>query len=162
MTLGVHFALTSDQVQGLLRARTDAKRREFVEQTEEAWEKGFVCETDKAWDAIHRCLTDGELLYENGEYPLNHCICGGRQLFRGRGSTLSFVTAEQVVDVATAMKPISRPWLWKRYQAIDPDDYEFDVSPEDFEYVWENFKDLRAFYQRAAKAGRAVLFSCDS
>src|SRR5438105_1826129 len=81
---GVHFAVTSAQAKRLLAAKSDRKLMELVEEIEEAWEEPFVVETDKAWDAIHRCLTDGSLLYVSGEYPLNRCICGGCQLFRGR------------------------------------------------------------------------------
>lgn len=74
---GVHFAVIADHARAMLAAKSDSKVMELIEQIEEAWEEPFVVETDKAWDAIHRCLTDGSLLYESGEYPLNHCICGG-------------------------------------------------------------------------------------
>jgi hypothetical protein len=29
----------------------------------------------------------------------------------------------------------------------------------DFDYTWSNFVDLQAFYERAAAAGRAVIFT---
>lgn len=112
---GVHFAVSQDQEKQLLAAKSDRKLMELVEQIEETWEKPFVMETDKAWDAIHRCLTDGSLLYVSGEYPLNHCISGGWQLFRGRGYTVSYVSAAQVKDVAAALAKIRKPWLRKRY-----------------------------------------------
>jgi hypothetical protein len=92
-----------------LAAKSDRKLMDLVEEIEEAaWEEPFVCETDKAWNAIHRCLTDGSLLYVSGEYPLNHCICGGRQLFRGRDYTVSYVSSSQVKDVAKALPNIRR------------------------------------------------------
>ena len=100
---GVHFAITSALAESLLAAKSDRKLMPLIEQIEETWEKPFVVESDKAWDAIHRCLTDGSLLYVGGEYPLNHCICGGRQLHRGRDYTVSFVTEQQVKDVAEAL-----------------------------------------------------------
>ncbi len=133
----------------------------LVEQIEAAWEKPFVVETDKAWDAIHRCLTDGSLLYVSGEDPLNHCICGGRQLHRGRNYTVSFVSIRQVKDVAEALDKITKRWMRKRYTLIDPEEYEFEWGEEDFGYVWENFLDLRRFYRKAAAAGRAVIFTVD-
>src|SRR5215468_1056619 len=100
---GVHFAVTPVQAKQLLAAKSDRRLMELVEEIEEGWEEPFVVETDKAWDAIHRCLTDGSLLYVSGEYPLNLCICGGRQLYRGRDYTVSFVSASQVKDVAAAL-----------------------------------------------------------
>src|SRR5215813_8772459 len=160
---GVHFALTPAHAKSLLAAKSDNKRMELVEEIEETWEQPFVCETDKAWDAIHRCLTDGSLLYVSGEYPLNHCVCGGRQLFRGRDYTVSFVSAAQVKDVAAALARITRAWMRKRYDLIDPEDYdEVEMGDEDFGYTWKNFLDVRRFYQKAAKARRAVIFTVDA
>jgi hypothetical protein len=157
---GVHFAVTPAQEKLLLAAKSDRKLMGLVEEIEDAWEKPFVCETDKAWDAIHRCLTDGSLLYVSGEYPLNHCICGGRQLFRGREYTVSYVSAPQVKDVASALAKITKAWMRKRYDQLDPEEYdEVEVGDEDFEYTWENFLDVRRFYKTAADACRAVIFT---
>jgi Domain of unknown function (DUF1877) len=129
---GVHFAVSPAQEKLLLAAKSDRKLMGLVEEIEEAWEKPFVCETDKAWDAIHRCLTDGSLLYVSGEYPLNHCICGGRQLFRGREYTVSYVSAPQVTDVASALTKITRAWMRKRYDQLDPEEYdEVELGDED-------------------------------
>lgn len=135
---------------------------ELVEQIEEAWDRPFLCETDKAWNAIHRCLTDGTLLYIRGEYPLNHCICGGRQLYRGRDYTVSYVTARQVKDVSAALAGITKAWMPKRYDKLNPEDYdEVDIGDEDFDYTWSNFLDLRRFYKKAAQNSRAVIFTVD-
>jgi hypothetical protein len=159
---GVHFAVTAAQAESLLATKSDRKLMAIVAQIEEAWEKPFAVETDKAWDAIHRCLTDGSLLYVSGEYPLNHCICGGQQLFRGNGDTVSFVSAEQVKDVAAALAKVTKAWMRSRYSRIDPQEYdEVEMGEEDFDYTWENFLDVRRFYKKAAKAGRAVIFTVD-
>src|SRR5215831_3961541 len=112
---GVHFAVTPTQEKRLLAAKSDRKLMGLVEEIEESWEEPFVVETDKAWDAIHRCLTNGTLLYVSGEYPLNHCICGGRQLFRGRDYTVSFVSASQVKDIANALPNVSKAWMRQHY-----------------------------------------------
>ncbi len=159
---GVHFALTPAHEKSLMAAKSDKKRMELVEEIEEAWEEPFVCETDKAWDAIHRCLTDGTLLYVSGEYPLNHCICGGKQLFRGRDYTISFVSAPQAKDVAKALPKITKAWMRQRYDKLDPEEYdEVEIGDEDFDYTWQNFLDLRRFYKKAADAKRAVIFTAD-
>lgn len=156
---GVHFAVTDEQARALLAAKSDRKLMDLVGEIEKAWDRRFLAQTDKAWDGIHRCLTDGTLLYESGEYPLNHCICGGRQLHRRGSDTVSYVTAEQVRDVAEALRKVTKGWMRKRYELIDPDDYEFDLGDEDFAYVWENLLELRRFYKKAAEAGRAVIFT---
>ncbi len=134
----------------------------WIDQIEQAWEKSFVVESDKAWDAIHRCLTDGTLLYVSGEYPLNHCICGGRQLYRGSDYTVSYVSARQVKDVAAALDNVTKAWMRRRYALLEPDDYnEVEMGEEDFRYTWENFLDIRRFYRKAAEAVRAVVFTVD-
>jgi Domain of unknown function (DUF1877) len=157
---GVHFAVTGAHDKALLAAKSDRKVMDLVEEIEEAWEEPFVKETDKAWDAIHRCLTDGTLLYVSGEYPLNHCVCGGRQLFRGRDYTVSYVSAPQVKDVAKALAKITKVWMRQRYDKIDPEEYdEGEIGDQDFDYTWENFLDLRRFYKKAAAARRAVIFT---
>ncbi|MBL8864256.1 MAG: YfbM family protein [Gemmataceae bacterium] len=161
MSLGVHFALDKEQEKALLGAKSDRKLMALIEEIEEVWDEANLVETDKAWDGIHRCLTDGELLYDNGEYPLNHAVCGGRQLHRGNDNTVAYVTAKQTRKVAEALAAITKAGMRKRYATIDPDDYEFELCDEDFEYVWSNFLDLRRFYKSAAAAGRAVIFSTD-
>ena len=159
---GVHFAVTAAQQKALLAAKSDRKLMDLVDAIEEAWEEPFVVETDKAWNAIHRCLTDGTLLYVSGEYPLNHCVCGGRQLFRGRDYAVSFVAAPQVKDVAKALAKITKAWMRQRYDKLDPEEYdEVEIGDEDFDYTWENFLDLRRFYKKAAEAGRGVIFTAD-
>jgi hypothetical protein len=159
---GVHFAVTAAQAQALLAAKSDRKLMRLIDEIEEAWEEPFVVESDKAWDAIHRCLTDGTLLYVSGDYPLNLCICGGRQLHQGRDYTVSFVSAQQVKDVAKALAKINKGWMRKRYFLIDPAEYdEVEIGEEDFSYTWENFLDIRRFYKKAAEADRAVVFTVD-
>ncbi len=160
---GVHFAVTPDQEKQLLAAKSDRKLMELVGEIEDTWERPFVCETDKAWNAIHRCLTDGTLLCVSGEYPLNHCICGGRQLIRGRNYTVSYVAPARVKDVASALAKLAKAWMRRRYDQLDPEEYdEVEIGDEDFDYTWESVLDLRRFYKMAAEADRAVIFTVAS
>ena len=159
---GVHFAITPSQEKALLAAISDSKRIKLVEEIEEIWEEPFVCETDKAWDAIHRCLTDGTLLYVSGEYPLNHVVCGGRQLYRRRDFTISYVSPLQVREVVEALPKITKAWMHQRYNKLDPKEYnEVEMGDEDFDYTWQCFLELRRFYKKAASAKRAVIFTAD-
>jgi Domain of unknown function (DUF1877) len=159
---GVHFAITSDQQTSLLAASNDAKLMEVIEQIEEAWDKDYLAESDKAWDAIHRCLTDGTLLYENGEYPLNHVICGGRQLHQGEDYVVSLVTPEQVRDVSAGMAPLTEDWMRERYfSLLRSDGYDGEIGDEDFRYTWTWFESVRDLYRKAAASGRAVIFTVD-
>lgn len=155
--LGVHFAVTAEQEKALLSADGD-EVGELLEDLEETWDDDALkVDTDKAWDAIHRCLTDGTLDPDAGEYPLSHAVAGGRHLHEE--DYVVYVTADEVRDVAAALRPIDRAWLRARFDAIDDPDYGGAGDDVDFEYTWSNFEDLRAFYDRAAAAGRAVLFT---
>jgi hypothetical protein len=159
---GVHFAITSGELASILAASNDEDLMKVVERIEELWDKQYLAESDKAWDAIHRCLTDGSLLYESGEYPLNHVICGGRQLYRGDEYTVSLVAPEQVKDVSAAIDPLTEDWMRERYfSLLKPDSYGGDVSEDDFNYTWGWFNDVRALYRKAAAGGRAVIFTVD-
>lgn len=133
---------------------------EIIEEVEELWEKEHLAESDKAWDAIHRCLTDGSLLYDSGEYPLNHVICGGRQLHQGEDYTVTLVTPKQVKDVAAAVEPLSETWFRERYfSLLNPDDYGGEIGEEDFVYTWDWFQTIRNLFRKAAASGRAVIFT---
>jgi hypothetical protein len=161
---GVHFALTKEQESELLDAVGDDDAvLESVEQIEEVWEKPFYYETDAAWDAIHRCFCSGKLLYAGGTYPLNHLICGGRQLLTGEDAdyTVSYVAAKQVREVAEAAASVSKEDLAARYKKIKQRGYDGQLGSEDFEYTWENFQGLVQFFSVAAKASRAVVFTVD-
>jgi len=151
--LGVHFAITADQEHALLVADEEGDidmMDELLEEIEEFWDDDELqVATDKAWDPIHRCLTGGTLDPNAGEYPLSHAILGGRHLHDD--IYLVYITADEVRDVAEALGEVDEAWLRERFDALADED--------DWDYTWTNFADVRAFYDRAAKSGRAVIFT---
>jgi hypothetical protein len=157
--LGVHFAITSAQESVLLDADGDDEAvAEVLEELEESWPGDELkVDTDKAWDAIHRCLTDGTLDPDGGDYPLSHAVLGGQHLHDDY--YVVHVSAAQARDVAAALRTVDREWLYRRFVTIDDPDYRGAGDDADFEYTWDGFTDLQAFYDRAAAAGRAVIFT---
>jgi hypothetical protein len=161
----VHFALTKKQASRLMDtpgANNDFLMA-FVEEIEEGpngegWDDEWTQETDKAWDAIHRCLTDGKL--EWGDTPLHKCILGSDNLYEGDDYIMSFLSPEEVKEVAAAIKKVDREELRRRYFAIDAKSYG-KLSDDDFEYTWSWFALLREFFRKAARAKRSVLFTVD-
>lgn len=159
--LGCHFALTADQERRLPHA-ADADDQDTVEEIldeveeTEGYTDDLRVDTDKAWDAIHRCLGDGSLDPGGGEYPLSHAILGGRHMHDE--IYVCYVAAAEVQDVAVALREIDEPALRRRYDRIK-DDYPQPRDEADFQYTWENFLDVRDFYDRAAAVGRAVIFT---
>ena len=162
--LGVHFAVSNDDLQRIIGARDDKALLELIkDDIEERYfgDDHWSCQTDKAWDAIHRVLTGGQLEFESGPIPLRYCILGGRQLYSGGDYIVSLVDAAQVKDLAAALQSIQRDWFRERYFKLGETDYAGEVGEDDFEYTWANFEDLPAFFERAAQAERAVVFTAD-
>jgi Domain of unknown function (DUF1877) len=163
VSLGVHFALsTQDEARLLAAAGDDDAVIGIVEQIEEGSVPGPHCDSDKAWDALHRCLTDGKLEYANGTYPLRAAVLGGRQLVEDAEYTVSYVSADQVRDVAEALSVIEEDWLRRRYDTLGDTDYAGPMDEDDFEYTWDALEDIREFFAVAAEAGQAVIFTVDA
>jgi hypothetical protein len=163
--LGVHFALSEDEV-AALRAIEDEEDRlahlqEVIEEEYFADHADLVAESDKAWDALHRVLADGELTWDGGEYPLNHAVLAGELLYTESDYIISLKTPQQVQDIAAALLAVTEAVFRERYYTIDPESYGMDLSDEDLEYTWESFQSVRDLYQRAAAAERYVLFTAD-
>ncbi len=64
-------------------------------------------------------------------------------------------------DVAAAIASITEEQFKERYNSIDPDEYGFDLTDEDFQYTWEWFQEVRTLYQTATAENRHVLFTAD-
>ena len=157
---GVHFAITQEYVARLEAAPGDDARLLTLEEIEEKWDEQWLYQTDKAWDAIHRCLTDGKLEYDNGEYPYGLCILGGQLLYSKSDYIISLKNPAQVKDVALALSKINKNLFYQRYVNLAKD-YGGDLSDGDFEYSWDWFKGLDSFFAKAAEATRYVVFTVD-
>jgi hypothetical protein len=163
--LGVHFALSTDEA-AYLRSLPDEQARrchlqEVIESHYFEQQPDLKAESDKSWDAMHRTLTDGQLSWDGGEYPLSHVVLGGELLYTESDYIMSLKTPQQVRDIATALATITEAEFHRRYSAIDADSYGFSLSDEDLGYTWESLLSVRELYHRAAKEGRFVLFTAD-
>jgi hypothetical protein len=157
---GVHFALSAAQARRLTETLElgDVNLLAFVEEVEREWNREWLLETDKSWDAIHRCLTDGQLHW--GDTPFHKCILGTHNFHAGDDYLVNYLAPNEVKEVAGVIKSIDRYWLRCKYDAIDTETYG-DLSDDDFEYTWGSFPHLRDFFQKAATADRAMIFTVD-
>lgn len=161
-SLGVHYALDEKQTARLLAAGSDEAVLAELAVIRSGAQSDHAADSDLAWDPIQRALTDGSLENEAGEYPFNLVILGGHHLHESDEYIVSFVSAEQVKDVAKALLDVSEEQLAEWYFAkIDQDDYDAEKSDEDFEYTWEWFENVRELFLRASINGRAVIFTLD-
>ena len=147
------------------RPHSNADVRGFIDYLDDYFTplqaEGWVQETDKSWGAIHRCLTDGKL--EEGDTPGHLCVLGATDYFwvvldDGQVDWIvNVLDPGEVRQAAEAIRGIDRAELRRRYDAIDPAEYDGLVE-DDFEYTWSWFPQLQAFFQRAAGAERWVVF----
>lgn len=108
-TLGGHFALTAADQKKLVSLKDPDERLELITEVfEEKYleDAKWSFQTDKAWDAIHRSLTDGQLLYETGPFPLAYAVLGGTPLDAGDDYTACLVTSAQVAKAAVALAKV--------------------------------------------------------
>lgn len=161
---GVHFSLDEPTALALKAIGDEHERLQFLqERIEEDFFQNhpeWLAQTDKAWDWIHRVLTDGELDWNNGTYPLNHVVMGGESLYSESDYIISLKTPKQVVDAAGALGQITEASFREKFFQLDEFEIEHSYE-EDFAYAWEWFQVLRDFWLRAAAEGRFVLFSVD-
>lgn len=123
------------------------------------------CELDKAWDAIHRALTNGKLEYGDKNSPGCWAVLGG-EVLRGsqEGEEDYIVTCKspnQVKQVSRFLSALTRKKFRKLYFAIDPEEYGFELSEEDFDYTWSSLEDSLSFWHNAAEKELWVLFDVD-
>ena len=163
--LGVHFALTEQDVAALLALHNEQDRLSYLqEELEERYlaePKSYAAESDKSWDAMHRALSDGRLTWEGGTFPLNYTVLGGRLLYTESDYIMSLKTPEQVIAIAGALEALTKTEFKRRYDQIDSESYDAELDDEDFEYTWEWFQGVRELYLRAAAEQRYVLFTAD-
>ena len=159
---GVYFAITDKDAARLLSAKSDDEVLTLIQtEIEEKWDEGWLCETDKAWDAIQRCLTNGKIGFENDASPYHLCVLGGRQLHSGGNYVAALKSPGQVEDIARVLRSVTEENLRQSYFNIDPQDYGFPISEEDFEYTVTWFRRLPGFFEKAAAAKRWVVFTVD-
>lgn len=163
--IGVLFAVESSVVDRLRQIDDDDDRVDFLQSEieEDFFENQplWLCDVNKTWDAIHRCLTDGDIGWNNGTFPLNHAILGGEQLYDENDYIISLKDAEQVALIAAALKNVTARDFRAGYDRISPSDYDGPYGLDDYQSTWDEFEQLVEFYQRAAEAQRSVLFTVD-
>lgn len=160
--LGVLFSIDQTTVDFIEQLSTEEERIDYIKEVieEEYFENQpqWVAELDKSWDALHRSLTDGQVAWDNGEYPLNHVVFGGKLLCANGNYIIVLKPKEQVAEIAKAVNQLTKASLRARYFLLDPEEYS-DVGGEDFEYTWQWFESSKGFWQRAADENRSVLFT---
>jgi len=146
----------------LLEEATSDELREMLRYGAEG-----VLDLDKAWDGIAWCISEERreraYMLPDPSDPETQAVYGvdgedGELLFRH--------TPELVADIAAAIEPLAEADLRKNFEpekmlAAEVYPGIWDEGDEAFKYILENFRQLRALYVEAAKAGDGVAFCID-
>ncbi len=126
-------------------------------------DKNLAC-IDKAWHAIHYIVT-GCVWDIPDDNILGHLVLGGEPINdedMGYGPA-RLIPAETVKLLHEALMPWDEGFFRGNFHMQDMIDNEIypvmsDENEADFfEYVWENFDELKKFFEEAANAGENVI-----
>jgi Domain of unknown function (DUF1877) len=159
--LGVHIALSADQEEDVWTHFYDERVPDLVEALREDVGDEYRQATDKAWDAIHRCLSDGTLVWDAGRWPLRGAILGSESLCFSGDWVVMLLERSEVTEVAGALDAVTQEWFRDRFLALPGRGYDGAVNQNAFDYTWYWFERMRAFFRKTADEGRAMLFTAD-
>jgi hypothetical protein len=156
--IGYFLALKTEQVDELVREPASVST--FVADAREDQDElgADFLDADRSWHAIHFLLT-GEV--EGGEAPLAWAVFAptllGEDLGRGPARVL---TPDQVTEVSQALTPVTvdklrrgSDWSVMNERQIFPGGWR----KGDEDYIADNFKQLKKFYESAARRRMAVV-----
>ncbi|MGD2183335.1 YfbM family protein [Lusitaniella coriacea] len=159
---GQLVALTPKQLQWLINE--PSKVEDFIDSETPKNEKKPTekINIQKAWHGIHFLLT-GES-YSN-ESPLAMTIFGGTEISKDlEYSTMRYLTPEQVHEIATALRDVSKKDLAQGYvpsafeeNNIYPTEIWESEGDKALEYLLHYYELTLAFYQSVSSRGDAVI-----
>ena len=156
--------LSAIQKKELDKMRVLSQEGKIVPYLEEM-EQVYSCELWQAWDAIHRALTNGKLEYGGKNPPGCWVILGGEVLRGDREGEEDYIVTcknpHQVKRIYQFLQELTEEKFRERYFAIDPEEYGFELSEDDFEYTWYYLSDSIPFWKNAAEKQLWVLFDVD-
>ncbi|MCD7741113.1 MAG: YfbM family protein [Ruminococcus sp.] len=166
-SLGVLFAVDKSVVEHIRSLKMSGRPEYISNELEELYFEDYperTCELDKTWEAQHRALTDGSFCFDHEGFPLGMAILGGEILyFDGKqfdDYIITLKTPDEVAQVYSGLKGLSKKDFKKGYEQIDKAEYE-DKCDEDFEEAYEYLLDSVPFWRFAAEHKLWVLFTAD-
>ena len=159
---GFHIALSRDHAKKLFGLKDDDTLKAVVEELKNSPElnkAGRVLNVGNTWNALHRCLTDGELDPEGGEFPLNHVVLGGKHLHQGKDYFAVLVRPDIVTFIDTELTEIKQTELRQKFFALNAESYTLPRGEKEFAELWRQLLRLRTFFEDCSQNRDAVLFT---
>ena len=161
---GAYIILTREDAKLLFAQKEDEAVRQTVNelrQSSKHREQGLILECGLAWDPIHRSLTDGTLDPDAGEFPLDHCVLGGKRLHQSDSFEAVLIRPDIVPHVAAGLHDLKRTEFHENYMGLAPDDYGKQPEETEADEVWAMLKLIRQFFEDASNEHAAVVFTVD-
>lgn len=126
--------------------------------------RASLLDVDKAWHAIHFTLTGSAYGGEEGDI-LKELVLGGIPISEedmGYGPA-RLISKEETAQIAAALKNWDETVFRDNFHIADMvanDIYPVMSDEEDeefFQYVWEGFKEVRDFFEKAVEEGQCML-----
>jgi hypothetical protein len=124
----------------------------------------FSEDMDKTWAPIHCALSDGTIDGTLGEPPLCDAVLGDHLVYQSRiGDYIYLKHPPEVVEIAKALAVLTSDQFADKWEQVEPnpdsDALGLSFTRAEAEEFWPCVEGMRAFYQRAATEGLAVLFT---
>lgn len=161
---GAYIVLTREDAKQLFAQKEDEAVRKLVEQLRQSpkhRDSGLVLDCGSDWDPIQRAVTEGKLNPDDGDFPLDHCVLGGRQLHSGEGFDAILIRPDIVPHVAAALHDLRRAAFVENYMAIDAADYGREPTEPEADRVWSTLKLIRQMFEDAANEHAAIVFTVE-
>ena len=161
---GAYIVLKREDLKQLQAQQGDEAVRAFasaLRQSKTYRNEGLILDCGTCWDPIHRCLTEGTLDPNAGEFPLSQFVLGGKRLHRGGGFEAVLVRPDIVPHVAEATRDIKRAEFQQKYYQLDPQDYGQPPHEKELDKVWSVFRQVQQLFDDAAADRAAVLFTVE-
>ena len=105
---------------------------------------------------MHRCLTEGELEPAAGEFPLNHAVLGGKQLYKGTDTTAVLVRPDMSRFIADALSELDQDGMRPKFMALACHPYLSGV-PHRISHVERTFAEILSHDGVVAWDGSKIL-----
>jgi len=159
---GYHIALSREHAKRVFANKDDASLPPLIaellgDKTLKA--NSQILDVKRTWDAIHRCLTEGALDAEAGEFPLNHVILGGKKLHNGDDYVAVVVRPDMVTFIAEALHDVKEPDFRKAFFGLAEKGYDQPINEKEYSYIWHMVQEIRTFLEYCDEERFAVLFT---
>ncbi len=165
--MGTYCMVDREKVDGILDGELEASEVIFFEDDDDCGDdydgEGNMLSIEKAWQAIAYVLTKGA----DESRAISRVVFGREVSDEEIGyAPATYITEEEVKEIAEEIEGIGKEDFRARFDfkgmrdedvylvADVPDDEEEEV----FDYVWENFRELKEFYKKAAMRNKCLLF----